>query len=182
MYCICTGCAVALCSPLPQASWQSPDYERGTGLLPEKVEVHVGRTTAVAIRADKCQEVTVLRHALKPLLIFARMLEWVRKVCFQSKEAAKRHKRLEDCLEQGPKLKKQTVATKKHAATIVRYPLKANESPPTRLCFARICCPRCLLQILIELRFSSRTANLRLQPYLLWEHCCMLANCGFCSP
>ncbi len=60
-------------------------------------------------------------------------------------------------------------------AAIARYPLKENGSPPTRTrrCFARICCSRSLLQILIEIRFSCTL------PFPLWEHCCVLANSSF---
>ncbi len=65
-----TGCAVTPCKALSQASCLSPDYQRGTGLLPEEVEGHVSITTCicdrtlaeapVAMAVAKCQEVGAL--------------------------------------------------------------------------------------------------------------------------
>jgi hypothetical protein len=53
-----TGRAVTPCSALCQASCRSPDDERGAGLLPEEVGLHVGiticeKSPAKAMAADK---------------------------------------------------------------------------------------------------------------------------------
>jgi hypothetical protein len=61
-------------------------------------------------------------------------------------------KKTEDCSEQGPKLKKQTVVDEKWVTVaIARTPLKANGLllMPTWSCSARISCPGFLLHILI---------------------------------
>ncbi len=72
------------------------------------------------------------------------------------------------------------VATKRFvAAVIVRNPRKANES--LHPCQTSICCPRSLLQLLIEIRFSAQLAGPCTLPLSLWEHCCTLVNCGFAT-
>jgi hypothetical protein len=69
------------------------------------------------------------------------------------------------------------------SAAIEQNTLKANSSPPapTRYCFARICCPRSLLHILIGIRFFSRTVHSRTLPFPLWKNRCTLANYGFAT-
>jgi hypothetical protein len=49
---------------------------------------------------------------------------------------------------------------------------------PFRWCFTRICCPRSLLHILIEIRLTSRTACSHLTLFPLQKNRYALANCG----
>ncbi len=75
---------------------------------------------------------------------------------------------------------KNTVTTEKHfAGAIASFPPEANRSltMPIRCCIIRICCPRSLLHILIEIRLSSRTAQI--QPFPLRKNRCTSANCSF---
>ncbi len=112
------GCSVTPCIALSQASCQSPDDTRGAALSPEEVGVNVGvtiskkspATAAVVITARKCQEVTMLGHAVLASESFI----------FYIKKLPNGIKDLKTIKSEDPKPKKQTVATENMVLLLLR--------------------------------------------------------------